>query len=124
MQYTVISKNTYCRYTEKVPSDVTSCHVEDDTKKTEGPASSPLQKIEADTSKKSDGDCTLSKASDTTSDSEATLEGGENDGNDSEAIDDNHFLSHLMKVFWSLHNAKPTSLFLTPMCQPGEDIIF
>lgn len=75
-------------------------------------------KAEGDVSRKSDGDSTLSKASDTTSDSEATLEGGDSNGNDVNC-DDNHFLAQLMSVFWALHQAKPTNLFLTPMCQPG-----
>lgn len=102
-------------------SDVTLVHQDDDCKKTEAPTSSPGPKTEGDSSlsKKSDGDSTLSKASDTTSDSEATLEGGDSNGNDISG-DDNHFLAQLMNVFWALHSAKPTNLFLTPMCQPGK----
>lgn len=90
------------------------------TKKPEATSSSPSQKTDGDASlsKKSDGDSTLSKASDTTSDSDGTLEGGDSNGNDITS-DETHFLAQLMSVFWALHSAKPTNLFLTPMCQPG-----
>lgn len=84
-------------------------------------ASPSVSKLD-DVSRKSDGDSTLSKASDTTSDSEATLEGGDSNGNDVNC-DDNHFLAQLMTVFWALHQAKPTNLFLTPMCQPGKVLL-
>lgn len=114
--------NCFYRYTEKVPScDLALLPSEDDSKKVDIPISSPGPKTDGDASmsKKSDGDSTLSKASDTTSDSEATLEGGDSNGNDI-TCDDNHFLAQLMTVFWSLHGAKPTNPFLTPVCQPGK----
>ncbi|KAK8723162.1 hypothetical protein OTU49_011871, partial [Cherax quadricarinatus] len=108
------------KYTEKVSADMTLVQSEDDNKKPEATSSSPSQKTDGDASlsKKSDGDSTLSKASDTTSDSEGTLEGGDSNGNDITS-DETHFLAQLMSVFWALHSAKPTNLFLTPMCQPG-----
>lgn len=121
------------RYTEKVSvADLTLTQHEDDQRKSEGSGSSlspvpPLRSVEGDAStvsRRSDGgDSTLSKTSDTTSDSEGTLEGGDSSNGNNDVGgggDDNHFLAQLMTVFWSLHSAKPTNLFLTPMCQPGQ----
>lgn len=102
-----------------MPVNMSAVHSEEDMRKMELAASPPGPKAEGDVSRRSDGDSTLSKTSDTTSDSDATLEGGDSNGNDVNC-DDNHFLAHLMNVFWALHQAKPTNLFLTPMCQPGE----
>lgn len=55
------------------------------------------------------------KGADSTSDSDRTLE-AEASSTENEPA----FLSQLMAIFWALHKARPSNVFLTPVGQPGK----